>query len=251
MSDPYKVLGLTRDASDDEIKKAYRKLSRKYHPDANMNNPNKEKAEEMFKLVQQAYEQIMYEKEHPYARADETSSYGSSYQDYREEGDFDPFGGFGSFWGFGPFWSFGGPFRRDAGSYTQSARGEDQETIRLRAAYSYIQNGRYREALNALDAVDTRSARWYYYSAIAHAGLGNNANAVTNARTAVNMDPANSAYRQLLGRLESGQSFYNTRRTYYGTPMRVDPGCARLCPFLCLSQLCCVSAGLPPLCCFL
>ena len=61
MFDPYSVLGVSRDASDDEIKKAYRKLSRKYHPDANINNPNKAQAEEKFKEVQQAYEQIMKE----------------------------------------------------------------------------------------------------------------------------------------------------------------------------------------------
>ena len=54
MTDPYQVLGVTRSASDEEIKKAYRNLSRKYHPDANVNNPNKDQAEEMFKRVQQA-----------------------------------------------------------------------------------------------------------------------------------------------------------------------------------------------------
>ena len=42
MRDPYQVLGVSRGASDEEIKKAYRSLSRKYHPDANVNNPNKD-----------------------------------------------------------------------------------------------------------------------------------------------------------------------------------------------------------------
>ena len=46
MIDPYSILGISRDASDEEVKKAYRKMSRKYHPDANIDNPNKEQAEE-------------------------------------------------------------------------------------------------------------------------------------------------------------------------------------------------------------
>ena len=62
MMNPYQVLGISPGASDDEIKKAYRVLSRKYHPDANINNPNKAQAEEKFKEVQQAYDQ-MKEKE--------------------------------------------------------------------------------------------------------------------------------------------------------------------------------------------
>ena len=41
MRDPYQVLGVSQDASEEEIKKAYRKLSRMYHPDANINKPNK------------------------------------------------------------------------------------------------------------------------------------------------------------------------------------------------------------------
>ena len=53
MTDPYSILGVDRNASDEEIKKAYRRLSRKYHPDANINNPHKEEAEAKFKEVQQ------------------------------------------------------------------------------------------------------------------------------------------------------------------------------------------------------
>ena len=59
MGNPYDILGLSPGATDEEIKKAYRALSRKYHPDANVNNPNKEQAEERFKEIQQAYNQIM------------------------------------------------------------------------------------------------------------------------------------------------------------------------------------------------
>ena len=64
MKNPYDVLGVPQNASEDEIKKAYRKLSRTYHPDANINNPNKAEAEEKFKEIQQAYQQIMQEREH-------------------------------------------------------------------------------------------------------------------------------------------------------------------------------------------
>ena len=61
MTDPYSVLGVDRNASDEEIKKAYRRLSRKYHPDANINNPHKDEAEAKFKEVQQAYKRFMDE----------------------------------------------------------------------------------------------------------------------------------------------------------------------------------------------
>ena len=56
---PYKILGLSREASQEDIRKAHRKLVRKYHPDANPEDP---RAEERFKEVQQSYEVLSDEK---------------------------------------------------------------------------------------------------------------------------------------------------------------------------------------------
>lgn len=59
MKDPYEVLGLSRGASTDDVKSAYRKLAKKYHPDMNENNPLQDLAEEKFKEIQWAYDEIM------------------------------------------------------------------------------------------------------------------------------------------------------------------------------------------------
>jgi len=58
MRDPYEVLGVSSDASDDEIKKVYRELARKYHPDNYQNNPLADLAEEKMKEVNEAYDII-------------------------------------------------------------------------------------------------------------------------------------------------------------------------------------------------
>ena len=121
MTDPYQVLGVSRNASDEEIKKAYRNLSRRYHPDANVNNPNKAQAEEKFKQVQQAYDQIMKERQQ--------GSFGG-YDD-------NPFGGFRG------EYSYGNRY----GSST------DAESPRLQAAFNYIRNRCYAEALHVLEDI--------------------------------------------------------------------------------------------------
>ena len=54
--DYYEVLGVNKNATEDELKKAYRKLAKKYHPDANLDN--KEEAEKKFKEVNEAYETL-------------------------------------------------------------------------------------------------------------------------------------------------------------------------------------------------
>ena len=103
--DPYSVLGVSRDASEEEIKKAYKALSRKYHPDANINNPNKDQAEEKFKEIQAAYQQIMKERTEGYSYGGGygRQSYGGSGSGY---GGSQGYGGYGQ--GFGDFWQQAG-----------------------------------------------------------------------------------------------------------------------------------------------
>ena len=58
MTNPYEVLGVSPDASDEEIKKAYRELAKKYHPDNYANSPLADVAEQKMKEVNEAYDEI-------------------------------------------------------------------------------------------------------------------------------------------------------------------------------------------------
>lgn len=100
--DYYEVLGVSRDASEEEIKKAYRRLARKYHPDVNKDDPE---AEAKFKEISEAY-RILSD---PQTRA-QYDRFGHAAFDGAQgagpgpgQGGFDPFGGFGGFGGFGDF----------------------------------------------------------------------------------------------------------------------------------------------------
>lgn len=225
MYDPYAVLGLARNATDEEIKKAYRSLSRKYHPDANINNPDKEQAEEKFKEIQQAYQQIMYEREHGASGSYGTSGYGQQ--------------GGGTYWDFGDF--FGGF------GYEQPKRSREQDTesTHKRAAENYIRSGHYREALNVLGGISSRDAYWHYLNAIANSGIGNNVAAMDSAQRAVAMEPENQQYRQLYARLQNGGSWYYEQRQSYGSPIGGSGSfCLKLCLANMLCNLCCGGGGL-------
>ena len=210
MRDPYQVLGVSQDASEEEIKKAYRKLSRMYHPDANINNPNKAQAEEKFKEIQQAYQQIMKQREQgssPYGNQGYgygNNGYGNGGNAQNGYGGYSDFGGFDDFFGGFGFGGFG-----SAGGYGQNGYGrsnagaDDEESVYFRAALNYISSGHYKEALNVLNNIPQHSAQWYYYSSIANQGLGNNAAALEQAKKATEMEPQNAEYagwRQLVYR---------------------------------------------------
>ncbi len=78
-NDPYKVLGIERDATDDEVKKAYRELARKYHPDNYANTPLSDLAGEKMKEINEAYETIQKMRKNASESANGQGS-GGSYQ---------------------------------------------------------------------------------------------------------------------------------------------------------------------------
>ena len=101
--DPYQVLGVSRDATDEEVKKAYRELSRKYHPDANANNPLKDLAEEKFKEVQAAYSQIMQMRENGGYQQGSGQTYQNGYGQQGQTGGYQSGGQNGYGQGYNPY----------------------------------------------------------------------------------------------------------------------------------------------------
>ena len=123
----YKTLGVSKKATDEEIKKAYRKLARKYHPDRNQGD---EKAEEKFKEISAAYDVLSdSEKRKEYDEGGQFASFGGPVGPFPGGGN--PFGGGGAGGaGFGDLGDMlSGLFNRGGGrAQTQQVRGRDLET---------------------------------------------------------------------------------------------------------------------------
>jgi curved DNA-binding protein CbpA len=201
VNDPYIVLGVDRHASEDEIKKAYRNLSRKYHPDANINNPNKAQAEEKFKEIQAAYNQIMDERQN--------GSYSNSYSDNYSYG----YNSYGS---------------QGAGS------------VEMQAAANYINARQFAAAMNVLYSIPDsgRNGQWYFFASVASQGLGNLNDAREFISRAIALEPSNFRYRQFEQSINFNRGWYENRSASYGY-YRPYSGVARWCISMAFLNLLC------------
>lgn len=253
VNDPYAVLGIGRDATSEEIKKAYRTQAKKYHPDLHPNDPA---AAEKMNEVNEAYDMLTNPQKYARQRGYNSSgaggagNYGYGGQSgygtgsnsgssqngqwyYRQYGNGSsqsgqngqsgygggqsgPGGWSSDFWGFdfSDLFGFGGYQTMDT-----KPKPENGDSVELVRAITYVNSGKYAEAVMTLSKMVSglRNARWYYVSAVAYNGAGDYERALDMISKAIKLDPYNKVYSTLYRQYQmSEQSRYNNveYRTY-------------------------------------
>lgn len=169
MKNPYTVLGVSENDSDEVIKQKYRELVKKYHPDHYHDNPLADLAQEKMKEINEAYDSIQK------MRQGASGAYGSD------------------------------PGRNGGNSgYRSSYAGSDA----YRSIREAIESGNLYWAEKTLNELSDRNAEWYYLKGCLVYRRGWLDEAARHFRIAVSMDPQNPEYRQALQNLEA-QSHFN------------------------------------------
>ena len=189
MDDPYRVLGLTPDATDEEVKRAYRQLAKKYHPDM---NPGDAYAAQKMNEINAAYDQI---KNPP-----QQTTYRTQYTD--------PFAGW---------------------QRQREERGAQPEALRRAQAYlQQRQYAAALNILQSVPEAE-RTAQWYYFSAIANTGLGNRVLGYEQINRACAMDPDNAEYQYARAQIERNGFTYTSTQNGFNFTGGAGRVCCGLC----------------------
>lgn len=206
MNDPYITLGVSPNASDEEIKTAYRNLAKKYHPDNYTDSPLASMASERMKEINEAYDTIQQQRRN-------NGNNGSSYGGYNA-------GGYNSY-------------------YNSSQGSGKYRDVRM-----FIKNGRIADADQILSGVPAtnRDAEWYFLKGTILYRKGWTEEAFSHFQTACNMEPDNMEYRAALNQMNQRRSgAYGGYNPAPGGTAGCN-GC-NVCTALCCADTCCECMG--------
>ena len=169
MTDPYQILNISPTATDEEVKKAYRDLARKYHPDNYHDNPLADLAQEKMKEINAAYDAIQRQ------RSGKSSAPGQ------------------------------GGYQQGYGGYRQQSYGGSARYQQVRLA---INRNDLNAAEHLLELISDHDAEWNYLKGMVCYRRGWIDEARRYYQTACQMDPGNAEYRQALNYVENGGETY-------------------------------------------
>jgi len=229
MIDPYKVLDISYGASQEEIKKAYRKKAKQYHPDLHPNDPD---ATRKMNEINEAYDMLMHPEKYKRAQDSEQRSRQASYQYNQQQqksnqgyGRYEGAGGWYSDFGDFDFSDIFEGFGFSGTLYDTTPRPEAGDPEVLVHAIIAINNGRFADAISILTRMTSnwRNARWYYVSSVAYNGWGDRLKALELIQRAIQMEPDNPIYKQLYREYsyENQTQYYTYRSGSYQSPFAV------------------------------
>lgn len=203
IKNPYTILGVTENASDEQIKAAYRELAKKYHPDNYQDSPLKDLANEKMQEINEAYDEI---------------------QRLRKEGrSYSSNGNTGS----NSYNSNGGNTYTnypDVRNYIRTGRLDDAQVI-----------------LNGVPATK-RDGEWYFLQGMIHYRKGWTDQAYSYFKTACDMNPENVEFRQVLLQMNN-QRNYRTPEYNTTVNQNMGCSTCDMCSALCIADTCCECMG--------
>ena len=202
MRNPYEVLGIKEGTNAEGIKKAYKELVRKYHPDQYQNNPLSDLAEEKLKEINEAYDYLM--------KKVQSNDSGNSYRKQEEP-------------------KYRNSQEADNRGYYDQAR-------------AYINTGNVAAAEQILNGVSFRGGEWYFLKGLIFMRRGWYNEAVTNLRTAVDMEPSNYEFRDALNRVMNANRQYQST-VYDRRGYSTGPDTCTMCQGLICADCCCECMG--------
>ena len=223
---PYEVLGVSENASDKEVRSAYLKLVKKYHPDRYQDNPLKNLADEKLKEINEAYDIITRERAQAKSGGG-SGSYSSSYSNGYS-------GGYSSGSSSNSYADPGSSYSGYSGSY-------QSEFARIRQC---LNNQSIGEAIAILDTIPVHNAEWYYLYGIVYFRSGEYSQAYDYLSQAVQMEPNNTEYRQAFNALSSrGSRRYHTSYDASTGTSRSSCSMCDVCSSLMCADCCCECMG--------